>query len=58
MFTGLVFKSLCTILLYVFIVPSSFNPFIEYVGKLINHIFLWRFEMWNSLHKLGTAILQ
>ena len=30
MFTGLVFKSICTNLLYVFIVPSSVDPFIEY----------------------------
>ena len=29
MFTGLVFKFLCTILLYVIIVPSSVDPFIE-----------------------------
>ena len=33
MFTGLVFKSVCTILLYVFIVPSSVNPFIEYAWE-------------------------
>ena len=33
MFTGLVFKSLCTILLYVFIVPSSVDPFIEYAWE-------------------------
>ena len=33
MFTGLVFKSLCAILLYVFIVPSSVDPFIEYAKE-------------------------
>ena len=33
MFTGLVFKFLCTILLYVFIVPSSVHPFIEYAWE-------------------------
>ena len=30
MLTGLVFKFLCAILLYVFIVPSSVDPLIEY----------------------------
>ena len=33
MFTGLVFKFLCTIFLYVFIVPSSVDPFIEYAWE-------------------------
>ena len=33
MFTGLVFKLLFTILLYVFIVLSSVDPFIEYAWE-------------------------
>ena len=33
MFTELVFKSLCKILLYVIIVPSSVDPFIEYAWE-------------------------
>ena len=42
MFTGLVLKSLCTILLYVFIVPSSVDPFIEYAWE--NQQIIYCFE--------------
>ena len=42
MFTGLVFKLLCTILLYVFIVPSSVDPFIEYAWE--NQKIIYCFE--------------
>ena len=42
MFTGLVFKFLCTILLYVFIVLSSVDPFMEYAWE--NQQIIYCFE--------------
>ena len=58
MFTGLVFKSLCTILLYVFIVPSSVDPFIEYAWENQQIIYVTEFAKRGLIHSLNFSNLR